>query len=389
MQIQNEFSKAGESIHLLISIAIYMLVGVIGYYLLEDWNVVDSLYFSSVTYTTVGYGDIGPKTYGGILFTCFYMLAGMSIIGNAVGQIAEEVAESQYEMMKQLNKKLEEQTVQVMDGKRQNLYLLKSKSIGIMKTNCCLRCNTNDNQQPEEPPSSTTSRIPSFIQIFCEALPRYAPLSLPFIIGACIAGARNDWNVVDTFYYIIITMSMVGYGDFSPTTDAFKLYIVFSMPFGVFATGRIVGHYAEAYAKALVVRKEADLFKDGLKESMLILMDSDGDDQVTRLEYLQFMLLAMKKVDREFLNLIDQQFDRLDANRDGNLQKNDIEARVRRSEEMIRRRREEKEEPSANEPSSGSNFRNQFHSYNIGNVDRVAAGGNEIGDDCFDVGELT
>mmetsp|Transcript_14813 Transcript_14813/g.21876 ORF Transcript_14813/g.21876 Transcript_14813/m.21876 type:complete len:325 (-) Transcript_14813:153-1127(-) len=324
------------------------------------------------------------------------MLAGMGIVGNAVGQIGEEVAESQYEMMKQLNKKIEDQTVQIMDGKRRLHQAMRSMRNltrcncgGIMKTACCLRCNANDDQQPEEPPSSTTLKIPSSIQILCDALPRYGPLSLPFIIGACIAGARNDWNVVETFYYIIVTMSMVGYGDFSPTTDAVKLYIVFAMPFGVFATGRIIGYYAEAYATALAMRKEANLFEDGFQESMLKQMDGDGDDQVTRLEYLQFMLISMKKADRDFLNLIDQQFDRLDANGDGNLEKNDIEARVRRSEEMIRRRREEEEAQSQNELSSWSNFRNQFRGHNSGSIDRVATGGNEIGDHSFDVGELT
>ena len=48
---------------------------------LEGWSTVDSLYFSVVTVTTVGYGDITPDTDAAKLFTVLYILAGISIIG--------------------------------------------------------------------------------------------------------------------------------------------------------------------------------------------------------------------------------------------------------------------------------------------------------------------
>jgi len=50
------------------------------YRLLEGWSWVDSLYFSVVAVTTVGFGDITPSTDPSKLFTVVYILGGISII---------------------------------------------------------------------------------------------------------------------------------------------------------------------------------------------------------------------------------------------------------------------------------------------------------------------
>ena len=44
------------------------------------WTVVDALFFSVVTMTTVGYGDLAPTSNGSRFFTCFYMLFGVVFI---------------------------------------------------------------------------------------------------------------------------------------------------------------------------------------------------------------------------------------------------------------------------------------------------------------------
>lgn len=51
------------------------------YHWLEDWSWVDSLYFSVVAVTTVGFGDLAPTTDGAKLFTVAYILIGLGIIG--------------------------------------------------------------------------------------------------------------------------------------------------------------------------------------------------------------------------------------------------------------------------------------------------------------------
>lgn len=51
------------------------------YHFGEDWSWVDAFYFSTIAVTTVGFGDLAPTHDGTKLFTVFYVLAGISLIG--------------------------------------------------------------------------------------------------------------------------------------------------------------------------------------------------------------------------------------------------------------------------------------------------------------------
>jgi voltage-gated potassium channel Kch len=57
-----------------------LLLGTLVYHNLEGWGYIDSLYFSLITLTTIGYGDFSPQTTEGKLFTIFYILLGIGII---------------------------------------------------------------------------------------------------------------------------------------------------------------------------------------------------------------------------------------------------------------------------------------------------------------------
>ena len=46
----------------------------------------DALYFSVVTISTVGYGDISPSTDGSRVFTAVYILFGMTIVLSLTGE---------------------------------------------------------------------------------------------------------------------------------------------------------------------------------------------------------------------------------------------------------------------------------------------------------------
>jgi hypothetical protein len=54
------------------------------YMVVEDWSLVDALYFCVVTSTTVGFGDLSPTTDLAKLFTIFYILSSVGLIGYAI-----------------------------------------------------------------------------------------------------------------------------------------------------------------------------------------------------------------------------------------------------------------------------------------------------------------
>lgn len=60
---------------------VVIATGTVSYHFLEDWSWVDSLYFSVVAVTTVGFGDLVPTTDAAKLFTVAYVIAGIAVLG--------------------------------------------------------------------------------------------------------------------------------------------------------------------------------------------------------------------------------------------------------------------------------------------------------------------
>ncbi len=74
------FLNDREYRQLLLTTFFVLALGSIVYRVLEGWSWIDSIYFSLITLTTIGYGDFSPQTTEGKLFTIFYILIGVGII---------------------------------------------------------------------------------------------------------------------------------------------------------------------------------------------------------------------------------------------------------------------------------------------------------------------
>ncbi len=64
-------------IYIFIILLIILFIGATFYHYAEGWRYIDALYFSAATMTTVGYGDITPKTDIGKIFTIIFVFAGV------------------------------------------------------------------------------------------------------------------------------------------------------------------------------------------------------------------------------------------------------------------------------------------------------------------------
>jgi len=69
-----------------------LLIGTVFYHLEEGWSWLDALYFSVVTLSTVGYGDLGPTTPLSKIFTMAFILLGISIFVSFASMLAKERA---------------------------------------------------------------------------------------------------------------------------------------------------------------------------------------------------------------------------------------------------------------------------------------------------------
>jgi voltage-gated potassium channel len=75
---------------LVVSVFFTLLAGTIFYSVQEGWSLVDALYFSVTTLTTVGLGDLSPTTTVGKLFTVVYIFTGLGLIAGFVTTIGTE-----------------------------------------------------------------------------------------------------------------------------------------------------------------------------------------------------------------------------------------------------------------------------------------------------------
>jgi voltage-gated potassium channel len=80
----------------ILSVICVLIVGTLGYHLIERWDLMDSLYMTVITLTTVGYGEVHPiaRTETRV-FTMVLILGGMGVIFYALGTLAQGLVEGQ------------------------------------------------------------------------------------------------------------------------------------------------------------------------------------------------------------------------------------------------------------------------------------------------------
>lgn len=110
-------------IYIFIVIMLILFGGATFYYYVEELRYIDALYLSAATMTTVGYGDITPKTDMGKLFTIFYVFAGVGIALYGLSVIASHFAEVREEFwLERIGRLRVKHHTQTFWGKLKNFF---------------------------------------------------------------------------------------------------------------------------------------------------------------------------------------------------------------------------------------------------------------------------
>lgn len=70
-----------------------VVTGTLGFHFIEGWGMLESLYATMTTMSTVGYGDFYPKTAAGQVFTIFLIIFGVGAMLYTIGLMAESMVE--------------------------------------------------------------------------------------------------------------------------------------------------------------------------------------------------------------------------------------------------------------------------------------------------------
>jgi voltage-gated potassium channel len=68
-----------------------IVIGTVGYTLIEGWSLLDSLYMTVTTIFTVGFGEVHPLSHAGQVFTLLLIIGGVGTILYGIGRMVEFV----------------------------------------------------------------------------------------------------------------------------------------------------------------------------------------------------------------------------------------------------------------------------------------------------------
>jgi voltage-gated potassium channel len=74
-----------------------MLIGTMGYMLIDNFPLMDAIYQTGITFTTVGFGEIHPISDIGRIFTITLIIFGFIVFSIAIGIIAEVVKKGEFQ----------------------------------------------------------------------------------------------------------------------------------------------------------------------------------------------------------------------------------------------------------------------------------------------------
>ncbi len=94
--------KLGALVGLTFSI---IVTGTYFYHKVEHFDYIDAFYFSIITLTTVGYGDLHPVTDTGKIFTVFYILIGIGILVAFIDALSQRMVDKKMGRMENREKK--------------------------------------------------------------------------------------------------------------------------------------------------------------------------------------------------------------------------------------------------------------------------------------------
>jgi voltage-gated potassium channel len=80
---------------LILAVVTAIALGTVAFHFIEGWSLLDSLYVTAQTVTTVGFGDLTPRTLQGRIFTTAFMLVGVGVVLYALSTMVQTIVQSE------------------------------------------------------------------------------------------------------------------------------------------------------------------------------------------------------------------------------------------------------------------------------------------------------
>lgn len=288
---------------LLVGSIVLVAIGVAGGMAIEGWSFLTSLYVIVQISTTIGYGDVTVDREWMQLFMTVYVLLSLLVVANFLNVLLNAVIERQRTAMLESLVKLQVAVHSKIHNKRDarrrlgkfnevvvsGILFVFAIVVGMVFFRIVERCTC----------SYGVSGIRGCDNSSYEM---------------CVSTGGHEHTFITTFYMAVITVTTVGFGDYTPKSTAGRIFGIFWMTLGVAATGFFIS------AVSKIIAKDPDNEIGGaeaIDEAIFQSMDKDGNGYLTKAEYTRFVLVRHGFLPLDVLREIDEKFDSMDMHRRG------------------------------------------------------------------------
>lgn len=281
---------------------------------------IDTMYFVFITILTIGYGDVYPTTDAGKSYVIVFILVGACLGSVILGYVAEWVLATQERVLEAIAKRRARVMSADVEKIRERLSKRSIARAERGERDIARRRMDDAMDEPTETESpdekNDASNVPILKALF---------LVLFFTtVGALGMMAIENLSFTTAFYWAVVTVTTVGYGDVTPKTDFGKIFTCVFATLAVGTVGWAISTIAELYIKASLVN-DANEKLDQCRVTPEYLAEVGGKKgYVTRLDFFKATLVSLGKVTDADVEMVDARFDELDVNDDGQLSIEDL-----------------------------------------------------------------
>jgi voltage-gated potassium channel Kch len=284
---------------------------------------IDTMYFVFITILTIGYGDVFPVTDAGKSYVIVFILVGACLGSVILGYVAEWVLATQERVLEAIAKRrarvmsadVEKIRERLSDASKRSVARAErgERDIARRRIDDAMD-NPTEVESPDE--KNDASNVPVLKALF---------VVLFFTtVGALGMMAIENLSFTTAFYWAVVTVTTVGYGDVTPKTDFGKIFTCVFATLAVGTVGWAISTIAELYIKASLVN-DANEKLDQCRVTPEYLAEVGGKKgYVTRMDFFKATLVSLGKVTDADVEMVDARFDELDVNDDGRLSIEDL-----------------------------------------------------------------